>query len=170
MLKCIKILLASIGALFLVGLAYATKPEREFPLHLTAEKLSLDQTNKSGVFIGQVEIKQGPMFLQADKVLLREDQGGYRYVQGEGNPVKFQQKTELAEPILAEALSFTYDEKMGRLTLYDRVWVKQGEQQILSDVIVYDIKQEHYSAKTQKNRRVSIVFTPKKKSEDQKNP
>ena len=168
MLKRINIALVSISLFFLLGLAYAA--EARLPFQLTAEQLSLDQTSRRAVFLGAVEIKQDTMLLEADKVTVYEDQQGYRYAEGEGKPVKFQHKTEAGEPLLAQALRFTYNEKIGVLTLYDEVWVKQGEDEVSSDIIVYDIKQAHYSAKTQENRRVNMVFSPKKKNTERETP
>lgn len=152
--------------LTIITLAYAEKADREKPLHITANEMDLDQKVQLSTFIGHVEIKQGTMQLYADKVSIREDQERYQYADGEGSPVKFRQKMDnSSDELFAQALRFNYDEKKGILTLYNKAWVKRGEDQISSDVIIYDLNQERYHAKTQKDQRVNVIFMPKKKNE-----
>ncbi|AZN37200.1 lipopolysaccharide transport periplasmic protein LptA [Iodobacter ciconiae] len=151
--------------MLLAGSAYAEKADREKPIKIAAANCVMNQKTQASVCTKDVVLTQGSLSIRADKLTVRQDDAGNQYVAGNGGPVRFRQKMDDSNDwVDAEALRFDYDGHTGIIKLMDKAWVKRGEDQVYSDLITYDLKNEAYQAqgRPEGNGRVNIVITPKK--------
>jgi lipopolysaccharide export system protein LptA len=78
--------------------------------------------------------------------------------------VRFRQRLDQSEDWLeAESLRFDYDSKKGVLQLFDKAWVRKGQDVVHGDHITYDLNTELYQVKGKPGERVKITIVPKKK-------
>ncbi|MCX7204667.1 MAG: lipopolysaccharide transport periplasmic protein LptA [Proteobacteria bacterium] len=151
--------------LLLAAPAYAEKTDREKPIKIAAANCVMNQKTQASVCTGDVVMTQGSLSIRADKLNVRQDEAGRSFVSGNGSPVRFRQKMDGSNDwVDAEAQRFDYDGRTSIIKLIDKAWVKRGEDQINSDLIVYDLENEAYQAqsKPESGGRVNIVITPKK--------
>ncbi|GAB7127103.1 lipopolysaccharide ABC transporter substrate-binding protein LptA [Silvimonas sp. JCM 19000] len=148
------------------GLAHAAKADREEKIHIQADQGNFDQKTNTGVYIGNVIVTQGSMVLRSDKLTIRQDADGNQFSQGQGNPVKFRERGDDGTWITAEALRYDYNGQTGLLTLIDKANVHKDQDEVIGDIITYNLNTDQYEAKTtgKSGGRVNITITPKKKA------
>ncbi len=146
--------------------AFAEQADREKPMNITADNCNFDQKTSKSICTSNVVVVQGSMTIHADRLVINQDADGNQFAQGEGKPVRFRQKLDKSPDWLeAESLRFDYDSKKGFLQLFDKAWVRKGQDLVVGDHITYDLKSELYQAKSNPGGRVNITIVPKKKEE-----
>lgn len=154
--------------------ALAEKADRDKPLQLEANKVSIDDAKKIQVLEGDVVLIKGTMILKADRVLVTEDQYGFQKgtaFSGKGGLARFRQKREGREDYIeGEAERIEYNTNSEVLELFHRAWVKSGEDQVKGDYIWYDTVSEKYLATAGESHdpkspppRVRAIIQPKNK-------
>lgn len=146
--------------------AFAEQGDREKPMNITADNCNFDQKTSKSTCTSNVVVVQGSMTIRADRLVISQDADGNQFAQGEGKPVRFKQKLDKSPDWLeAESLRFDYDSKKGVLQLLDKAWVRKGQDMVVGDHIIYDLKSELYQAKSNPGGRVNITIVPKAKEE-----
>lgn len=152
--------------------AWAEKADRDKEMHVDADRVTLDDAKKVGLFQGRVVLVQGTMQIRAAQVTVHQDAEGEYTAEAVGSPISFRQKADNS-PEFIEAWSekMEYDGRRSILKLIGRAHLKKGGDEVRGDVIVYDAVQETYDvqggATTKAGAtpgRVSIVLQPVKKS------
>lgn len=154
--------------------AFAEKADRDKPLQLEANKVSIDDAKKIQILEGDVVLIKGTMILKADRVVVTEDQYGFQKgtaFSGKGGLARFRQKREGREEYIdGEAERIEYNTNSEVLELFHRAWVKNGEDQLKGDYIWYDTVSEKYLVTAGDNRdpkapppRVRATIQPKNK-------
>ena len=82
------------AACALPGAALAEKSDRNKPVNVEADKLTIDDNKKESVFDGNVTLTQGTLTLKADRIVVKQDAGGFNYGFAYGKPAYFRQKRE----------------------------------------------------------------------------
>src|SRR4249920_1028384 len=77
------------AALALPGAGVAEQTDRDKPVNIEADRLTIDDIKKESVFEGNVTVSQGTLLLKADKVIVRQDAGGFNYAYAYGKPAYF---------------------------------------------------------------------------------
>jgi len=127
--------------------ASAEKADKEKPINLEADRVSIDDAKKVSVFEGNVVLTQGTLVMRADRMVVREDAQGFNHGTAYGNPVTFRQKREGAdEYIEGEALRVEYDGKVERLQLFNRAQLRRGADEVRGSYISYDQPTEVFNA------------------------
>ncbi|MEN8140101.1 MAG: lipopolysaccharide transport periplasmic protein LptA [Thermodesulfobacteriota bacterium] len=75
----LKKIVVALLALLLAGVSSpwaAEPPLSKEPIHIEADRMVSRQKDKAVVFSGQVEARQGEMFLRGDKMIVHHDEGG----------------------------------------------------------------------------------------------
>jgi lipopolysaccharide export system protein LptA len=154
--------------------AYAEKADREKPVHLEADNVTLDDIKKVSVFEGNVLLTQGTLMLRADRVEAKQNDNGLQNVSAEGNPVSFRQKRDgVDEYIEGFARQVEYDNMQGTLRLIGNARLSKGGDEIRGSQITYDTKTEFYKVIGQQgvagpSGRVRVIIRPKPKTEQEK--
>jgi lipopolysaccharide export system protein LptA len=154
--------------------ALAEKADRDKPMQLEANRVSIDDAKKIQILEGDVVITKGTMILKADRVVVTEDQYGFQKgtaFSGKGGLARFRQKREgKDEYIDGEAERIEYNSNSEIAELFHRAWVKSGEDEVKGDYIWYDAVSEKYLVTAGENRdpkapppRVRAIIQPKNK-------
>ncbi|MDR1996309.1 lipopolysaccharide transport periplasmic protein LptA [Azonexus sp.] len=128
--------------------AFAERADRNKPMHLEANRLSIDDAKKIQILEGDVVITKGTMVLKADRVVITEDQYGFQLSTafgGKGGLARFRQKREGRDDYIeGEAERIEYNSNSEIVELFHRAWVRSGEDEIRGDYIWYDAVSEKY--------------------------
>lgn len=150
----------------------AENADREKPVNIEADRLTVDDNRQVSVFEGRVVITQGTMQLRADRVVVRQDSNGFQFGTATGNLATFRQKREGADEwIEGEAERIEYDGKKEFVEFFRRAKLRRDLDETRGNYISYDSKTEFFrvqSAKdistatgTQQGARVSAIIQPK---------
>lgn len=152
------------------GMALAEKADRDKPIDLEADNLTVNDAKKISNYNGNVVLTQGTLVIHADKMIVHEDAEGFQHSTSTGNPTTFRQKMEgKDEYIQGSGQRIEYDGRMDKVQLYTRAWVKRGEDIVHGDYIMYDANAEYAeviggpqaSTSTNPKGRVHAVIQPK---------
>ena len=152
--------------------AVAESADREKPIELEADTVTVNDAKKISTYAGNVILTQGTLIIKADKLIVREDKEGFQHSTSTGNPTTFKQKREgVNEYMEGSAQRIEYDGRMDKVQLYIRAWVKRGEDVVHGDYISYDANAEYAEViggtKTENgvssSGRVKAIIQPKNK-------
>ena len=164
-------------SLALSGAAFAEKSDRDKPVNIEADRVTVDDKKKESVFDGNVTMTQGTLMLRADKVFVKQDAGGFNHAVAYGKPAYFKQKREgYDEYIEGTAERLEYDGKADKMQMFVNAEVHKGNDEVKGDYISYDATTEFYqvmagdSVKSVSNPkgRVHATIQPPKKAGDAK--
>ena len=157
--------------------AYAEKGDREKPINLEADRVSLDDINKVQIFEGNVVMTQGTMQIRTSKLVVTQDIDGFQKgvaTGGANGLARFKQKREgRDEYIEGEAERIVHDARSEKTEFFVRGWVKSGQDEVKGHYISYDALTEQYlvtnagetkSATGAPQARVRAIIQPKGKN------
>jgi lipopolysaccharide export system protein LptA len=158
--------------------AFAERADRDKPIHLEADRVTIDDAMTVSVFEGHVVLTQGTMTLRADRMNVREDAQGFQYGVAYGNPAYFRQKRDgVDEYVEAWAERIEYDGKSERLQLFDKARMKRGNDEVRGNYISYDQPTEFFrvvggpeGGAGASPGRVRAVIQPKSKDKPAQTP
>lgn len=165
-----------IGLLILLSVtamsASAEKADRDQPINLEADAVTVNDAKKTSIYTGNVILTQGTLIIRGDKLIVREDNNGFQHSTSYGNPTTFKQKREgKNEYIEGSGQRIEYDARMDKVQLFTRAWVKRGDDIVHGDYISYDANAEYAEAigggsaaatEATPKGRVRAVIQPKK--------
>ncbi|MDR1936476.1 MAG: lipopolysaccharide transport periplasmic protein LptA [Candidatus Accumulibacter sp.] len=167
--------------------AHAEKADREKPINIEADRVSMDDINKVQVFEGNVVMIQGTMQLRTSKLVVTQDSDGFQKgvaTGGQDGLARFRQKRDgKNEYIEGEAERIVHDARSEKTEFFVRAWVKSGQDEVKGYYISYEAPTEKYlvtnaaggakSATGEDQARVRAIIQPKNKpesSEDKAEP
>jgi len=165
-----------IAALLLVAVpACAQSPDRNQPVNIDADKVTVDDRNKIHVFEGSVVLTQGTMMLKGDKIVVTQDAAGFHNgvaTAGSGRLVFFRQKrVSDGAWVDGEAERIEYNSQSERAKLFNRAQVQSTGNLVRGQYIEYDVATENYfvtdapgrsdGSKTPSGNRVHVTIQPK---------
>jgi lipopolysaccharide export system protein LptA len=156
--------------------ARAEKADRGKEVNVVADKLTADDANSISTFEGSVVITQGTMRVTAARVVVTEDDEGFKRYVASGAPVTFRQKREKADDFIeGNAERAEFDDRTEVLKLFNRAKMKSPQGEINGDFISYDRAKEFFQvlgaapgAPAAPNARVKATLIPPKKNVDAK--
>lgn len=160
------------GLLLTPLLAQAERTDRDQPINLEADRVSIDDKALTRIFEGHVKFTQGTMLLTGSKVLITETTDGLRHGTVTGNLATFRQKRdESDEYVNGRAERIEYDAGSDIVELHGKATLTQGKDEVHGNFIRYDSRNETYTvvgaaAKNQDaegDGRVHIIIYPKEK-------
>lgn len=151
--------------------AFAEAADRDKPIELEADTVTVNDAKKISTYSGTVILTQGTLVIRADKLIVREDKEGFQHSTSTGNPTTFKQKREgKNEYMEGSAQRIEYDGRMDKVQLYTKAWVKRGEDIVHGDYISYDANAEYAEViggtktdGTPGSGRVKAIIQPKNK-------
>lgn len=155
-----------------VSPALAERADRDKPITLEADKVTIDDIKRVQVLEGNVILTQGTLMIHSDRIVVTEDAYGFQRGVAFGGPrglARFKQKREGTEDwVEGEAERIEYDTRTEVAELFHRAWVKSGEDQLKGDYIWYDAISERYLASAGESSlkqpaRVRAIIQPKNK-------
>ena len=161
-------------ATLLSGAAIAERADRDKPLQLEANRISIDDAKKIQILEGDVVLIKGTMVLKSDRVVIVEDRYGFQKgtaFGGKDGLARIRQKREGREEYIeGEAERIEYNTSNEVAELFHRAWIKSGEDEVKGDYIWYDGISEKYLVTAGETRgvkappaRVRAIIQPKNK-------
>ena len=128
--------------------AFAERADRDKPMQVEANRISIDDAKKIQILEGDVVVIKGTMVLRADRVVITEDEFGFQKgtaFGGKDGLARMRQKREgLDEYTDGEAERIEYNTNTEIAEFFHRAWVKSGPDQVRGDYIWYDSISEKY--------------------------
>lgn len=152
--------------------AWAEHADRDKPINIEANRITVDDAKKVNVFEGNVVLTQGTMVIRAGKIVVTQDESGFQKGVATGGPASFRQKRDRQDGLMeAEAERIEYDARTERAEFFNHAWVRSGQDEVRGNYISYDALSEKYTvgspgdAKTGTPAgRVRAVIQPKTKN------
>ncbi len=158
--------------------AHAEKADREKPLNIEADRVSLDDISKVQIFEGNVILTQGTMTLRTSKLVVTQDADGFQKgvaTSGVNGLARFRQKQEgKDEYIEGEGERINHDARNEKTEFFVRAWVKSGLDEVRGHYISYEALSEKYlvtngagetrTATGMPQARVRAIIQPKGKN------
>lgn len=167
------IFFAACCALLFAAAGHAEKADREKPINLEADRVTVDDARQVSVFEGNVVLTQGTLVIRGDRMEVRQDNDGFRHGTTWGNLAYFRQKREgYDEYVEGWAERIEYDGRADKMQMFIRASMKRGEDEVRGNYISYDAATEFFQvigggpkAATPNNPdgRVRAVLQPKPK-------
>ena len=162
------------SATLLLGLsAHADKGDRNKPIHLEADRVTVDDAKQIATFTGNVVLTQGSMILRGDRMEVRQDKDGFKQGITWGNLAYFRQKREgYDDHIEGWAERIEYDSRADKVQMFNRAMLKRGQDEVRGSYISYDSSTEFFqvtgggtksAAARPGDGRVRAIMQPKPK-------
>jgi lipopolysaccharide export system protein LptA len=166
--RCAAILLG----MALAGSVLAERADRDRPVHLEADRATVQDANKLATFTGNVVLTQGTLVIRADKMTVKEDANGFQQATAFGNLASFRQKRDgKDEYVEGWSERMEYDGKADKVQLFKKARLRRGQDEVHGEYISYDAVNEFFQVngsgetgtQTHSEGRVRAVIQPKKK-------
>ena len=145
-------------------LTQALPDDRDQPIHITADKALRDEKKGVTIYSGNVQLVQGSMELEADKLTIYHTSEYADAIIAEGHPAKMRQQPELHKGIVnAHAEVIKYFRTEERVHLQTDARIEQDGAVVAGDSIEYFIAKQLITAEsdqTQTGNKVSVVIPP----------
>ena len=168
---------------FIAGAAHAEKADRDKPINLEADKVSVDDAKQISNFEGRVVLTQGTLIIRGDRMEVRQDNQGFKTGITWGNLAYFRQKREgYDEYIEGWAERIEYDSRADKMQMFNRASMKKGSDEVRGNYISYDATTEffqvsfrpargrHQSTSPDSSGLVRAVLQPKPKEKPAAQP
>lgn len=153
--------------------ALAEKADREKPINLEADRVTVDDAKQISTFEGKVVLTQGTLIIRGDRMEVRQDNQGFKEGVTWGNLAYFRQKRDgYDEYIEGWAERIEYDSRADKMQMFNRASMKKGSDEVRGNYISYDAKTEFFqvigggakaAAAENSDGRVRAVIQPKPK-------
>jgi len=152
--------------------AAAEKADRDKPVNLEADRVTIDDARQTALFEGNVVLTQGTLQIRGDRMEVRQDKEGFQYGTTWGGPAHFRQKREgYDEYIEGWAERIEYDGRAESMQMFNRAQLKRGQDEVRGNYISYDAKSEFFQvtggakdvAPSSSGGRVRAVIQPRSK-------
>jgi lipopolysaccharide export system protein LptA len=173
-LLCLAMAFAASGALFAPA-ALAERADRDKPISLAADRMTIDDLKHVQVYEGKVVLLQGTLAIHADKIVVTQDADGFRHgiaTVAPGNLAYFREKRDgVDEYVEGWGERIEYDDRTDRAELFVRARLKRNFDEVRGSYISYDGKTEYYLVKSgadaeradNPREQVHATIQPKKK-------
>jgi len=161
------------------SVALAENADRNKPVKLEADKVTIDDAKQVAVFVGNVVLRQGTLEIRGDRMEVRQDKEGFKFGTAWGDRAYFRQKRDGSEEYIegwAERLE--YDGRAETMKMFNKAQVRRGQDEIRGNFISYDAKSEFYQVTGGGKKaadmkysggRVHAVIQPKSKQKPKSN-
>ena len=153
--------------------AHAEKADKDKPVVLDADRITVDDARKLHVLEGNVQLVRGTLVIQTAKLVVSQDNDGFQKAVASGGVnglARFRQKREgRDEYVEGEADRIEHDGRIEKTELFGRAHIKSGLDEVSGHYISYDGRTENYlvtsgaagAAGQGKPERVRAVIQPK---------
>lgn len=155
--------------------ALAEKADKDKPVNIEADRVSVDDVKKVQVFEGNVQLVKGTLVIRAERIVVTQDDDGYQRgvaTGTAGQPPRFRQKREGQDDYIeGEAERIEHDNRTEKTEFFVRAFVKSGQDEVRGQYIRYDGVTENYlvtsgpnaTAAAASGGRVRAVIQPRNK-------
>lgn len=158
------------------GLSLAEHTDRNKPMHMEANSVFVDDVNQTSSFEGDVQLLQGTLSIQADKIVVVQDKGGFQHCTATGQLAHFRQKRDAVnEYIEAYGERIEYDTHSEVAEFFGQARIRRGGDDVRGEHIIYHTRTEVFqvsgapadkASETSTTGRVTVVIQPQNKASD----
>ena len=159
--------------------AHAEKADRDKPINLEGDRLSIDDLNKVQILEGNAVLIQGTMELRTSRLVVTQDADGFQKAVATGGAnglARFRQKREGVDEFMeGEAERIEHDARSETTQFFNRAWVRNGLDEVKGQYISYDALNEKFvvntgggatkSATGTSQARVRAIIQPKSRND-----
>ncbi|MHB1213444.1 MAG: lipopolysaccharide transport periplasmic protein LptA [Thiobacillus sp.] len=162
---------AALCASLLASPAHAEKADRDKPVNLEADVVTIDDAKKVSVYQGNVILSQGTLMLRADRVQVTQNAGGLDKLVATGRPATFRQKLDGSDEFIEGfAGRIEYDSVNSQLEMIGQAQLRRGSDELRGAQITYNANTESYKVVGQPGAtapagRVRAVIRPKPRTD-----
>ena len=125
--------------------AQAERADRDKPVNLEADRVTVDDAKQTATFEGNVVLTQGTLTIRGDRVIVQQDAEGFKHGAAYGNLASFRQKRDgYDEYIEGYAERIEYDSKADQLQMFNRAYLKKSNDDVRGNYISYDATTEFF--------------------------
>ncbi|MDT3708050.1 MAG: lipopolysaccharide transport periplasmic protein LptA [Thiobacillus sp.] len=163
--------LSALCAVLLASPAFAEKADRDKPINLEADTVTLDDIRKVSVYEGNVVLSQGTLMLRADRLQVTQNESGLDKLVATGRPVSFRQKLDGRDEFIeGHANRIEYTGTNNQLELIGQARLRRDGDELRGAQISYNANTEFYKVVGQPDAqtpggRVRAVIRPKPRAE-----
>lgn len=169
------LLCLALAAGALAAPARAERADRDKPVNLEADRVTIDDRNKIHTFEGHVTLTQGTLVIRAARLVVTQDVEGFQKAVAHAPPgglAYLRQKREGKDEFIeGEAERIEYDGRTEQAQFFNRAYVKSGQDVVRGQYIRYDALSDNYLATSGPNAtvastpggRVRMMIQPKAK-------
>ena len=153
--------------------SFAERTDREKPIKMEADRVTVDDTNQVSTFEGKVNLQQGTLLIEASKILVKQDIKGYSQVTATGQLAHFRQKRDIVNEY-AEGYGerMEYDSLAETVNIFGQARVKREGDDVRGEHIIYSTKTGIFQVFGSINQapektdpgRVTVIIQPKPKA------
>jgi lipopolysaccharide export system protein LptA len=161
-------------ALLILVLVYnpchAERADRDKPVHLEADHVSIDDAKQISIFEGKVMLTQGTMTIQGSKIVVVQNKTGFAHGTTSGQPASYRQKREGDdEYVEGYAERIEYDSKTETIDFFGNARMVRNQDEVRGYHITYNSKTEIFQVQSAHNLpknstgtgRVRVTLQPK---------
>ena len=156
----------------------AERADRDKPVTLEADKITVDEAKQTQVFEGNVILTQGTLVIRTDRMIVNQDANGYQKGSAFGGAdglARFRQKREgRSDYVEGEAERIDYDARTEISEFHVRAHVKSGQDEVRGPLIIFNSITETYvvsgtpgTTPGKPQERVRAVIQPRKAEDGQ---
>lgn len=144
----------------------AEKADREKPINLEADRITMDDINKVQVFEGNVVLTQGTLQIRTIKLVVTQDEDGFQKCVATGGAnglARFKQKRDgRDEYIEGQSERIVHNARDEKTEFSVRAWVKSGLDEVKGQYVFYDAITEKFlvTSGTAETRNAATSATP----------
>jgi len=161
--------LITVAVLSYISPCFADRADSEKPLHLESDQVVIDEAQKTSTFTGSVQLTQGTILIQGQKIVVVQDKDGFKHGTIYGDTANFRQKREgMDEYVEGSGERIEYDTRLDEINLYGQAHVRRGLDDVRGEHITYNLKTEIFqvtggntSSDDTPSKRVRVVLQPK---------
>lgn len=152
---------------------YAEKADREKPVNVESDRVTVDDAKQLTLFEGRVMLTQGTMVIRGDRMEVRQDKEGFKHGTVWGKQAYFRQKRDASDEMIEGwGERIEYDSRADKLQIFTRAALKKGNDDVSGDYISYDANTEFFqvigggakaASANNPGGRVRTVIQPKTK-------
>jgi len=146
--RLILAILLTSGLTLTVNTVHAERADRNKPVNLEADRVTVDDIKRVHVFEGNVVLTQGSLSIRSAKLVVTQDAEGFQKgvaSSGADGLARFRQKREGKEEYVeGEAERIEYDSRSEKSEFFTRAYVKSGVDEVRGNYIQYDGISEQY--------------------------
>ncbi|HMC12989.1 MAG TPA: lipopolysaccharide transport periplasmic protein LptA [Gallionellaceae bacterium] len=149
------------------GAAIAERADRDKPVHVEADQMSIDDARQVSIFTGSVLMTQGTLSINGEQIIATQGKQGFEHGKVTGQPAGFRQKREgMDEYVEGYGARIDYDAVSGIMDIYGQAHVKRGQDDVRGDHISYNQRTEIFQvfgalSPLPDKGRVRVVIQPK---------
>ncbi len=140
---------ALLGALWYgcAGSLQAESGDRAKPIHLEADRVSIEDLQQRSTFTGNVVLTQGTRSIKGEQIVVKQSKQGIELGTATGHPAEFREKQDGAEDYVeGYGDRIEYDVVGQVINIYGRAHIRRGQDNVSGEHIFYNMRTEVFQA------------------------